>query len=529
MMTCLLATMIAGMALMTGCNSTQAAGGQKNCPFCPPEKAEAPRPAPRPAPQPAPAPVMGNTAAMAFPSAVKAGAGEKDCCAVVILEKTAPPEVAVGQQYDMTLKVHNRGNIQVRDVVVTDVLPDGYALSSSSPSASGSSGKVTWNLGTLNPGESKTITLTGAATGTGQLVNCATVDYVPYICVTTNVVKPALAIDKTMPAEVMICDPIPTTITVTNTGTGMARNVAITDALPEGLTTMDGSSNLNATVGDLAAGQSRTINASLKASRRGSFTNTATATADGGLKVSDSASVAVKEPVLAISKTGPSKIYVGGTATYTINVKNTGDGVARNTVVTDTLPTNATLVSASDNGAASGGSVSWNVGDLAPGASRDMTVVVRGSNIATIENCAQATATCAKGVQDCAQTVVAGIPAILLEVIDTDETDPSEVGQTVEYHVTVTNQGSLSGTNVQIVVELEDAQEHVRNEGATAGTVNGRKITFAPLPSLAPKARAQWRIWAKALKEGDVRIHVSMTEDRLTRPVVETEATNQYQ
>ena len=54
-------------------------------------------------------------------------------------------------------------------------------------------------------------------------------------------------------------------------------------------------------------------------------------------------------------------------------------------------------------------------------------------------------------------------------------------------------------------------------------------MVFQPLATLAPKAKATWRVKVKSVGGGDVRFRVSMTSDQLGRPVEETEATNFYQ
>jgi len=46
---------------------------------------------------------------------------------------------------------------------------------------------------------------------------------------------------------------------------------------------------------------------------------------------------------------------------------------------------------------------------------------------------------------------------------------------------------------------------------------------------LLPKAKASWRVIAKAVKAGDVRIKVIMTTEMTTRPVEETESTHFYE
>jgi hypothetical protein len=72
--------------------------------------------------------------------------------------------------------------------------------------------------------------------------------------------------------------------------------------------------------------------------------------------------------------------------------------------------------------------------------------------------------------------------------------------------------------------------QYVTSEGPTTGSVSadGMTVTFDPLPTLASKAKAIWKVKVKAMKEGDVRFKVIMTEDCLGRPVEETEATHFY-
>lgn len=495
--------------------------------------APAPKAAPAPAPKaPAPAPApMAATASMMFPSAVLAGAGQDGCCAKVSLGKTAPRSVSVGQVYEYKLTATNRGNVQVRDVIITDVLPANFKMAESNPPVSGTSGdKTSWDLGTLDPGASKSVTIKGAATGVGQLVNCATVSFVPYICVVTDVVQPALALTKVAPAEVMVCDVIPVKITVTNTGTGNADNVVVTDTLPAGLTTDDGKNSITVNVGTLAAGQSREITANLKAAKSGTYNNVAKANADGNLTAEASTTTVVREPKLTITKTGNEKILLGRDVVYKIVVSNTGDGDARDTVVQDQLPAGSTVRSISDGGTQSGNTVVWNLGTLKPGQSKNLEVRLAVDAKGTVVNKAIARAVCAGAVEATTETAVEGIPAILLEVIDIN--DPVEIGQEEIYEIVTTNQGSAIGRNITIVAELEDAQEFVSADGSVTPvasvSANKREIVFRPLPELAPAAQAKWIVRVKALKAGDIRFTIKMTEERLERPVMETEATYQY-
>ena len=87
----------------------------------------------------------------------------------------------------------------------------------------------------------------------------------------------------------------------------------------------------------------------------------------------------------------------------------------------------------------------------------------------------------------------------------------------------------MADTDIAIVCTLEENETYVSSSGATRGRLEGNKITFQPLGSLAPKAKAQWNVVVKAVKAGDVRFTVTMNSDQLTRSVEETESTNLYE
>jgi uncharacterized repeat protein (TIGR01451 family) len=216
---------------------------------------------------------------------------------------------------------------------------------------------------------------------------------------------------------------------------------------------------------------------------------------------------------------------VGRPINYEVTVTNTGDSPANNTVLTDRLPAGATLVSASDNPQQGGGTLTWQLGTMAPGASKTVNVTVTSSVTGRLTNTATATATCAEAT-DAVETEVRGIPAILLEVVDIE--DPIEIGTNVQYVITVTNQGSAVGTNIQIIADLPAEQEYVASDGPTQAQISGRTVTFAPLPSLAPKARATFRVTSKGISAADTRFKVVMTSDQINSPVQETESTNVY-
>lgn len=446
----------------------------------------------------------------------------------LIVTRETPEEVNVGEEYEYTVRVENATGMAVENVEVTEHVPDGLEYVGAEPTPAQVGPPLKWNVGAMDRAETRAMKVRVRATGTGQFKSCALATHRTPTCSVVTVVEPALALRKTAPGEVLLCDDIPVTLEVENTGSGTARNVRIRDELPEGLLTDEGNPVAAADVGDLAPDESKQYRTVLKAQETGSYDNTAVAMGDGELRAeSNTTTTVVRQPVLALTKEGPDKRFLGQEFTYTITVENTGDGVAQETTVEDELPDYAEMVNASDGGTRTGDTVRWNLGTLNPGDSRELSVTLRAAEMGTARNVATAEAVCAEAATARAETELAGIPAMLLEVVDV--ADPIEVGNNETYVIAATNQGSLAAQNVSIVVTMEEEMQYVSAEGPTDATVEGRTITFAPLATLAPKDEATWRVQVKAVEAGDVRLTVSMTSDRLTRPVEETEATNFYE
>ncbi len=446
----------------------------------------------------------------------------------VLLEKTAPAEVMLGEEYAYEIKVTNLTNDKLESVVVTDQLGNTFSVSRANPEPQSSSGgNVSWAIGDLGPGDSRTITVNGSATSVGSVLYCGDVSYASKVCLQTRVVEPRLELVKEGPSQVLKCDPITYTITVSNNGSGSARNVMVSDTLPSGLMTDSGQSTFSFTIPELRAGESKTNSVRVTASGTGTYSNNATASADGGLSASsNTVTTDVVQPSLDLTINCPSRIFQGQEMTFQLGVSNNGDAACENTMLEATIPAGTTFASASNGGTASGGKVVWRLNSLAAGGSADVSMELRADTQGA--KTVSATVTCAcsdPATADCT-TDVQGIPAVLLEVVDVQ--DPTPMGENETYVIVVTNQGSATDTNIQITCTLEDTMEYVSSSGVTNGSASGNTVTFAPLASLAAKAKAEWRVVVKAVGEGDVRFAVEMDTEQLTRPVNETEATNFY-
>jgi uncharacterized repeat protein (TIGR01451 family) len=295
--------------------------------------------------------------------------------------------------------------------------------------------------------------------------------------------------------------------------------------------TSTGDNIVSFNVDSIGPGESKELEAIVDASTSGLFASSATATSQSsGSTTSNITETSISQPMLAIKETCPAAKYIGKSLTYDITVSNTGNGIAKDTVVVATIPENTQFKKSSGGGMythSSPGVVTWKIGDLAPGETKDVTMKLQLDEAGTLFTMATAKAFCAETASDSCRTELEGIPAVLLEVVDIS--DPIELGSMETYIITVTNQGTADDTNIVISALLEDTMEYVSSSGPTKASVSGNKIVFEPLSTLAKDQNVSWKVNVKAIGEGDVRFRATMDTDELGRVVLETEATRFYQ
>ncbi len=450
-------------------------------------------------------------------------------CGTIQLDKIMPKEVELNQPFDYSINVTNLTSMMLTDVVITENLPDNFQFTGAIPTAQKNANNLRWEMYSFEPKGSRQIIISGIPIDTGHLKHYTTAmaNAVP-ACTSVEVVQPKLELTMTAPTKVLPCDPIPIIFVVSNSGTGSIRDVKIVDALPAGLRASDGTSELVFDAGTLTTGQSRQFLAKLQPSGVGRYVNRAVAGSTSGLKASsEAATMIVGQPLLTIKRTGSERWYLGRLATYEITVTNKGDLPAKNTVIENIIPAGVTSVEATAEGRLSGSTLIWKLGILAPNASKTVSVSCMPIKEGPLTNITTATAYCAEPATVSVKILAAGIPGVLLEVIDIE--DPITIGSLVTYVITVTNQGSGQSTNIRISCILEDNVRYISSAGTSPGQIKGNTVRFAPLGILPPKAKATWRVVGTAVEPGDVRCKVTLNTDQLTRPVEETEATYLYE
>ncbi len=527
------AMLLSGIAGLIGCESSGSGGHYHNTGNFLPERVDHGAPSRAPAPAERTQPSQPAPPVRSQPAPMNSGSGNvvyypsgRQSDAVLKLERFYPSEVVAGQAFDYTIVATNVSGIAIDNVVIDEQLPQGFRMTGSQPNGTANGGVTSFDLGRLNPGESKTIKISGTAGDVARIIACATASYTIPICMEIPVVKPALAITKTAPAEASVCETIPVRIVVSNNGTGRTRNVKITDNFPAGFTTADGKTSYTMDVGELAPGQSREFTFQAKAGKIGSYANTASASAEGGLTANSNTTTTVfKAPVLTIKAECGANTFVGRPVEFKFTVCNRGDATCNDTRVSVTLPNGATFNTATDGGTASGGNVNWNIGALAPGACRTISYTARAVGVASLTATATAMCTCAATVTDTCTITVQGT-ADIGTLLD-DQDGVVVVGDPHTYRYEVANQGQVDLTNTKVVITLPEGVEFVSSTAPKAPTVSGRVLTFTGLTGvLTPGQRPSFTLTVRSTTPGEKLIISETTTDQIKTPIRDDELTN---
>lgn len=446
----------------------------------------------------------------------------------VMIEWKGPTQIKVGKPFSYQLIVRNTGINTATNVIVRDEVPNGIEIKNITPRAAREADGFVWHIGNLEPQQEKKIEIEMVASKKGELVCNASVTATSPAAAKMRISEPKISVVQSKPEGVLLGDPVAFTISVTNSGDGPADNVVVFTQLSPGLK-HDKGSELAYEIGSLGAGETRSLQIICTAADGGDQKVSTKVTAEEGLLSATSVStVAITQPKLDLVIDGPGRRYLNRQAVYTVNITNKGSAEASNVKVVAQIPGGFSYIAASDGGRhdINTRTVGWFIGAIKAGETRQVSYKCNAAQIG--EQLHRAAAVAHRGVKAEAEheTAVEGISALLLEVVDID--DPVEVSAETAYEIRVTNQGSLAASNV-VIQALVPKEMAVRGAtGPTSYRVEGHEVIFAPLPKLAPRADAIYRVMVTGVGVGDARFQARLTSDSLSDPVVEEESTKVY-
>lgn len=161
----------------------------------------------------------------------------------ITLTKRGPENRFLGTTISYDLEVANTGSSPATGVEVSDLLPPGVEYLQSTPAGrfDPSTGKLSWVLGSIAPGNRTTLNVQGRASAPGRHCNTATVHTDRGLRESSEVCTlieglAALLLEVTdSPDPVEVGQNTTYTIMIKNQGTGAATQVAISATIPEGM------------------------------------------------------------------------------------------------------------------------------------------------------------------------------------------------------------------------------------------------------------------------------------------------------
>ena len=162
---------------------------------------------------------------------------------------------------------------------------------------------------------------------------------------------------------------------------------------------------------------------------------------------------------VALRMSGPASGSIGTTLTYRIEVSNSGDLAADDVVVTGAEPAGMRYVSSNPPAEQAGSTIRWPVGRLGVGETRTLEVGFRVEREGTVEVCTEASAAGGFKANECVVTAIE-TPRVEVTIAGPDR---AEVGEAVEFEITITNRGRVAATDLRILDKFDVGLEHSQN------------------------------------------------------------------
>ena len=275
------------------------------------------------------------------------------------VRKTGPAQTTRYQAVAYRVEVANTGPAPLAGVVLTDLLPNGLEYlqgedrSAVPPKreARRTHTLLTWELGTLAPGQQRVFEYSASAKEEGTFVNRAIVTAAGGLrqesASRLTVSTPRLDLKMTGPEHRYRDHPADYELTVSNPGSAAVSAVTVSSALPAGTkfaSASDGGQQAGGEVrwalGMLPAGASRTLRLSLTAEKNGEVVVKAQAAADPGLSAAAQVTTLFQgiAGLTADISSSPAFAEKGEQIRYTITIENTGTADVTELRVTALVP-----------------------------------------------------------------------------------------------------------------------------------------------------------------------------------------------
>jgi len=418
-----------------------------------------------------------------------------------------PDPVFAGELLTYTISVVNNGPSEAESVTLTNTLPTGSDLVTTTPAEVICSGLdvIVCDLGNIESGNSAVITIVSRPTTIGLIMNQVQVssDTLDLISINnseteyTSVTAAAdLAVTKADQFDpVYAGTTLRYVVTVLNNGPSEAVDTVLTDTLPADVTlvsaipdqgTCSGTTTITCTLGTIGNGVSVDVNIDVLTLSPGPISNQASVSSSiEDLNSTNNTAIeqtSVLDALVDLSVTTtaiPDPVTVGEPLTYIFHVTNAGPSIANQVMLTSTLSVDVSLqTSDASQGLCIGAVCSLGVIQAGGDAVVTMTVNVSPGATAGIVNSVEVRSIEADdNIEDNTDfTETAVTLAADLRVSKSDDPDPVIAGRPITYTLVISNDGPSDVGNV-VVTDTLPSGVSILSSNSPGCTINPSSVT----------------------------------------------------
>lgn len=315
--------------------------------------------------------------------------------------------------------------------------------------------------------------------------------------------NPSLEIHKRAPAEVQVGVPTSFTAVVRNVGNATAFDVQVTDAIPKGARLVRtfpesqrvGNDGLAWNLGELAAGQEATISMEIVPETEGELGSVAS------VKFAAQASVRTisTQPRLTVKQTAVAEMLGGDSATFLIDVMNTGTGVARDVRLEEDVPKVFRHVSGAS-------ALQHDVGDLAPGESLRFEIELMALEAGKVSNVVRATSA-NSAMAESSYPIEVKAPKLQLQIVGPKL---RHLERPAPYEAVIENSGTAVAKDLYITARLPRGMNFISASNEGTYLPDQHSVVWN-LMELAAGTKAKTELVLLPVEEG--RFAIAMTTD----------------
>ncbi|MBR0370234.1 MAG: DUF11 domain-containing protein, partial [Methanobrevibacter sp.] len=437
---------------------------------------------------------------------------------ITVSKEANVTEAVVGDRIQYTIIVVNNGLSNATDVKVWDILPAGVEYVSGADYYDNATRNASWTFDNIAPDKITFVTLRVNVTGAGNLSNIVFANSkenkTPVNATSDNVtVDPNVELNITKVANVtsaVVGDNIMFTINVTNNGLSNATNVVVSDVLDAAFDHVSGgvynetTRTVTWTIPGIDAGKSAEVYVVVKVLTNGTFANAVTAYAQENKTPSNATSDDI--PVIPNVELNITKVadvtsaVVGDNITFTIKVTNNGLSNATNVVVYDVLDEAFEHMDGGDYDVITR-NVTWTISSIEAGESAEVYVVVKVLTNGTFANVVSTYSQENKTPVNATSDNVTVIPNVELDITKVANVTEIIVGDSIEYTITVKNNGLSDAVWVYVWDILPEGMEYV--SGADGYDISTRNVTWGISSIAAGESKSVYLV-VNVTDEGNV-------------------------